>query len=74
MFTADNSTFNQTERVVLNSALKMLLIGEPEGETRDQIERSYSDALNNEWRPGVLSIELVDAVKQRLGISISAIT
>lgn len=60
MFTADNITFDAADRANLNEALRQLLIGF-EGEQRTELERSFSDRLNNAWFPGATVAELVSA-------------
>ena len=66
MFTADNSEFNQGDRNILNAALGRLMADvDGDDDHMAQVEKSYSDLLNNAYVDGCTEDDLVRSVLAR---------
>jgi hypothetical protein len=65
MFTTDNTEgFSHRELAVINQALAILMSHAEGAENADQLEKSYSDLLNNAWHEGTTADALVRAVRK----------
>ena len=67
MFTAENSSFTDTERQILNAAAARLMNDRVDEDASDeavaQIEKSIADAVNNAWVEGITVGEIVAKVR-----------
>lgn len=74
MFKPDNCEFDAAARHALNGALALLMAdrGDVDEHTEAQLEKSYSDALNNAWTEGATMGELFNRVSRDLNLGRSA--
>lgn len=71
MYTHDNTSgFSDAELDQLNTAHTAIIsaLGIKNPDELQEAASGVSDLLNNEWRSGITTSELVEAVKARLGV------